>query len=372
MHVRFAPERFSGFALPVDPSVAQERELSCTLGVDDDVYLFYDAVARVRNCRGLPYVSDSASLQERRSAILAAQPDLLYRQYSMSERPLLYREFAETPSTEEGMVSFCQRNGFLFASNTTAHPPTHCLANRIEDEAAGAAASLWGDAEPLEMWYQWQAIVRNGVEWWDLLSGEQVTELTERIQQAPDGRWQFLIWKAHFRASRQGVYQDWQEVSLDRIGVAKRQQLSVFDLARAFLFYELGATSGPDFIYGLSVDYVSPEPVVHVVPENLLSAMWMKLLADVAGNAQYRQCRVCNKTFELHPEKARTNRLYCSDACRFRSYRQKQESAWRLHQEGMTNEQIAGRLETTSERVKGWIAKVRERASDSQEKERNE
>jgi len=92
-----------------------------------------------------------------------------------------------------------------------------------------------------------------------------------------------------------------------------------------------------------------------VCPQNLLQAMWLQLGRAVAEHKTYRRCAVCRDWFELSPEVARTNRRYCSVACRNKEYRDRQERARQMRSEGKTLRVIAEELDTTVESVKRWI-----------------
>src|SRR5579862_6434556 len=60
---------------------------------------------------------------------------------------------------------------------------------------------------------------------------------------------------------------------------------------------------------------------LHFVPKGLLGALWVQFALAVGGNKEYRACSVCGTWMELTPDLYRTTRYYCSDACRSRAYR---------------------------------------------------
>jgi hypothetical protein len=62
---------------------------------------------------------------------------------------------------------------------------------------------------------------------------------------------------------------------------------------------------------------------IYFVPSNLIGAMWLQLAEAVGGHKNYRECKQCGRWFELHPDVARTNRIYCSSACRAKAYRER-------------------------------------------------
>jgi hypothetical protein len=55
--------------------------------------------------------------------------------------------------------------------------------------------------------------------------------------------------------------------------------------------------------------------------DSLISAMYMQLAQAVSGNKKYRQCAWCKSSFEITPRIARTNRMFCSNACKQADYR---------------------------------------------------
>jgi endogenous inhibitor of DNA gyrase (YacG/DUF329 family) len=67
---------------------------------------------------------------------------------------------------------------------------------------------------------------------------------------------------------------------------------------------------------------IDPETLeVHFWPRDLLSALWIQFGLAVSGQKQYRKCAWCGSAFEISPRVARTNRLFCSNACKQADYR---------------------------------------------------
>jgi hypothetical protein len=91
------------------------------------------------------------------------------------------------------------------------------------------------------------------------------------------------------------------------------------------------------------------------VPRTFLAALWLQFAQAVAEDKDYRQCGECGSWFEVSPEVARTNRRFCSNACRSRLYRQRQARAKELFAEGKSLQEIAAELRSTVAVVKKWI-----------------
>jgi hypothetical protein len=94
---------------------------------------------------------------------------------------------------------------------------------------------------------------------------------------------------------------------------------------------------------------------VELLPQNLLAALWLQFALAVAGDKDYRDCEVCATPFEVSLDAARADRVFCSNACRSKAYRQRQEKARRLYVEGKTARAIAKELGSDLATVKKWI-----------------
>ena len=60
---------------------------------------------------------------------------------------------------------------------------------------------------------------------------------------------------------------------------------------------------------------------IHFWPVSLLAAMYLQFALAVRGNKTYKQCAWCGTTFEITPRIARSNRVFCSNACKQAEYR---------------------------------------------------
>ncbi len=91
------------------------------------------------------------------------------------------------------------------------------------------------------------------------------------------------------------------------------------------------------------------------VPANLKTAMWLQFARAVTEKLQYHCCPVCKMCFELSPPIVRNTRLFCSDACKSRGYRQKQDRARQLFAQKKTFPEIARELDSDVSKVRRWI-----------------
>jgi hypothetical protein len=93
------------------------------------------------------------------------------------------------------------------------------------------------------------------------------------------------------------------------------------------------------------------------MPRNLRGALWLQCAQAIDGNKDYRQCPEsrCKAWFELTPQIARSDKLFCSEACRTRAYRERQRFARRLHAGGMPLHAIVEQVGSDVETVQKWL-----------------
>jgi hypothetical protein len=61
-------------------------------------------------------------------------------------------------------------------------------------------------------------------------------------------------------------------------------------------------------------------------PNSLAYALWAQLLLAIDGNLNLRACVHCRKWFTLEAGRGRSDKEYCSNACRMRAYRKRKVS----------------------------------------------
>jgi hypothetical protein len=82
----------------------------------------------------------------------------------------------------------------------------------------------------------------------------------------------------------------------------------------------------------------------------------MQFANAVEGGKEYRRCDTCKTWFEASAH-ARAGAKFCRNACRFRAYRIRQAKAREFYAQGVTVSDIATRLNSDDETVKGWLSK---------------
>ncbi len=92
-----------------------------------------------------------------------------------------------------------------------------------------------------------------------------------------------------------------------------------------------------------------------VLPSNLLGAMWFQLAQGLAGDVEFRACRQCGTWFRVSPDTSRSDRVYCSDPCRYQASYQRRTRARRRRAEGATIRSIAAEMGVSAQDVRAWV-----------------
>jgi hypothetical protein len=87
-------------------------------------------------------------------------------------------------------------------------------------------------------------------------------------------------------------------------------------------------------------------------PRSLLGAVHLQFAAAILSGREARMCPVCGRYFEVTALASRNDRLTCSNRCRVRAYRDRQQRARELHGEGWSLTRIAEDLGSKIFRVK--------------------
>lgn len=225
----------------------------------------------------------------------------------LREHTGLFRVFAETPPTKEAVLQFANRFGPL-------------------GESVGIIldGGVVGTGEPVSLWKREIAAMREVVELWMTSTAKDGNSwrksaragatLSERI------RWEAgdkILYRTPGRcaviASTRVSPELLERFSPpDVVGPAKAHVQKVVN-------QHLKGRVSPRLLWASAV----PRLGLHFVPSNLIGALWLQFARAIDGEKEYRRCQVCPRFIEisLEPTGSRTDRKYCSDACRMKEYR---------------------------------------------------
>jgi hypothetical protein len=78
-----------------------------------------------------------------------------------------------------------------------------------------------------------------------------------------------------------------------------------------------------ELVYDLDVGHHATE----LVPDSLLSALWLQFALAIAEDKRFRRCKQCGRWFQVYQDEDRrtARKEFCQDACKSRDYRLRRE-----------------------------------------------
>ena len=284
--------------------------------------------------------------------------------------PGLFRIFAETEPTKEGILAFADKFGTLTEGVFIIIES----ASEKELQAAGLPCgptfregrigSLKG--EYLHRWRYEILEMRDAVFLWDLIRTPDDAALRAHVSWIPTRKsGEFAV---AFRLDRKTP---WPDTLGSQKGI---ESLALIPPPPAATPYSLGELKLPvveylaDAINSHLKEDVSPRIgwdrdlgrlALSFVPSTLLGAMWLQFAQAANANADYRECENCGRMFEVSrtaARSARSDRLFCTDACKSKAYRGRKGRAREMFAAGKSMKEIAAELGSTAQQVKKWVS----------------
>jgi hypothetical protein len=288
---------------------------------------------------------------------LAPGPDAttssIERWYDPMQSPALFRAFAETSTSRDGIAAFAQQWGSLVMESG-------------DDQTTSAAPF----AVSLQRWQQEIVAMRQMLALWDLVQADDREGLAERI-----------FWRQVSDSSKAVLY-DSGQVQLDEDGADPDELHLRLSLASQDINPVVLASFPPDDVFAPActclqqaidarlrdsvrlryvIRQVGQRPSFDASPDTLLAALWLQLALAISEDRHFRRCRGCGTWLLLSPEIARTNRVFCTNACRARLYRRRQDRAKRMYtKEGKNLKAIAVEVNADVATVQRWVTGKKE------------
>jgi hypothetical protein len=249
----------------------------------------------------------------------------------LQEHPALFRDFSVLVPREGALLGFANDHGLLGLEEPDGDRLIRWRAEIISmSEVVGLWDCVQADSSALEGLFQWRP------------DGKEVEYRYPDVtadEHPPSRDWGLF---ANTSDNAERVF------SGDLIGPARLRIQRVIN-------EHLADRLAVKLLWSTRSDHLG----VHVVPINLVGALWLQCAAAIEGARQYRACKTCSHWFELGPGAHPKNALYCSNNCRTRNYRQRKARAVELDREGMKHPKIASILETTAAQVRKWIKEAK-------------
>ena len=272
--------------------------------------------------------------------LMEAGGDTVIRRYDPFQKHSgLFREFADTSPTQEGILGFANKYGRLGGQ---AEKGTLVWVTDSESPTLGPKS------ESLRAWAGQIQAMREAINLWDLAKAGDTGGLSNLIEW--EGRDIVRRRFAHDPDFEGQIIASWG-VSPELLQIFRPGDLIQPALVATQRIINWNLESSPKLLW----DYKQGRLELRIVPDSLIGAMWLQCARAIDGNKTYRRCAECQTWFAISPETARVTRTYCSNACRSKAYRKRQSEAERLHAEGIPIEDIARRLDSDIKTVAKWV-----------------
>jgi hypothetical protein len=296
----------------------------------------------------------------------------------LAEHSGLFLEFAQTEPTRAGVIQFANRYGMLgegavvpIVSEKLAKGPAKALQPLVDNARMVAYVSLgWLSSplggEPLGTWYHHILSMRRVIDLWRMVQNEDEGGLAKHI-----------LWGQH----PDGTVHVWYDSQLGDAPDADRMLgpnpfrdagfiASGKEAPELLERFQPGDLVGPALVYiQRTIDKTMARLVptrvtwkgerdrlsLGVQPVSLLGALWLQVASAVSFAKQFQTCGECGSAFEVSRQVARKSKRYCSDACRIRNFRARQERARQMKAQHRPVKEIARALDTDVETVKKWV-----------------
>jgi hypothetical protein len=271
----------------------------------------------------------------------------------------LYRTLATVEPTPDGILDFARKYGRLGEGIE--------MSGTLPD---GSKATV----EPL---FEWQMVIvcfAEAVRLWDLAEGKDYKKLAKEIS------WRNGEVFYHSKLETYDSIWKWwmdKDVSSEisdsvRLRVDSKHKVSSHD-GTAFKTGDL-VEPAKCFVLDILNRYLScatqsiliwdskrkterERVILRHYPKSLLGAIALQFATAILSGRTTRICPVCQRYYEVTAQASRNDRVTCSNRCRVRAYRDRQQRARELHAKGRTTKQIAKELGSDVDTIKNWIDK---------------
>ena len=270
-------------------------------------------------------------------ALTAANSDPAWRVYNpLHEHPGLFKTFAHTPPTREGILHFAHRYGLLGLPLTL---------DRVSD----------GTCIQGEWLEQWQRHIRAVALTLELhIALDNNDDVALRAVHPPWMDLCLVLFEECILPTTPGYVMQETQAGVVEIypdgpeGAAQvRHTLAnvLTGAVKQLSFRVVAARNAFAFV---------------MVPDTLIAAIWYQVAQAVTGHKDFRRCQGpgCDGWIEisLGPTGSKSSKRYCSHSCKMKTYRTRQHDARTRKQAGQSLREIARDLNTDTRTVKRWLA----------------
>jgi hypothetical protein len=250
------------------------------------------------------------------SETLFAIADLKSGRYSVfKDQTGLFREFAGLKTPDDFLI-FANRFGPLGGDACIS------VVNVVPHEPRMKGLFLFW-TEPLTFWQAETRLLNEVVGLWDLFQDSGTKAFEFHID---DKKAVLSVEKANpFIDIKRHKGWNVADRSKDPVGFAKLKKSDKQEWPKIVLakLLTVGTKDRIDFGVANAEKGLS----VSIMPKGLIGALWLQAALAVSGGKDFRQCHECQTWFEVATGQGRSDKLYCSTACRMRAYRKRKKES---------------------------------------------
>jgi hypothetical protein len=292
----------------------------------------------------------------------AGQPGV--RQYTPPrDHPELFRCFADLHQSSEASDAIAEQKEEILAFANRFGALTRRTAGLLADQSQEATEAI-PTGETFSFWRDQVRHVHRAVSLADMVREGDVGTLADhfRWHPAPSGE---LV--AYFNPDADPTWELIPDpLDLDTVEVVASAKvieaaLGPFDaddlmpiarfLLRSLINRELDRPVKPQLVWDPEAGRLG----LHYVPGTLLEALWLQCAEAVGADKVFHRCGGCGRWFEVSTDSCRPDRQFCSNACRSKAYRGRQDHARQMFAEGKSFEYIAEKLKSDVKTVRRWV-----------------
>lgn len=256
----------------------------------------------------------------------------------------LYRHFSELDLSQNAILDFANTYGTLGGdAEEMITIPSQDIQNQL----------VVGDGEPFHKWKKHIRLMRQTLTLWDAIQIGDTETLSKHIRwSGPDG----VSYQTHPELKiQEGHGKEWIASHTNPDLLERFKPYDLVEPAQYYIQRKINQQMKGHISQRLLWNHERDKLSLYSVPDSLIAALWLQFAQSISGNKIYRSCHQCGIWYEINPDIARTNKRYCSNACRSKGYRNRQATAKKLYDEGITIEEIALQLDIESATVRRWI-----------------
>lgn len=252
---------------------------------------------------------------------------MYFKPYSpLTEFPGLYRTFAELPFDDrDAILDFANKYGRLGIG----------IPYLLQPKPKEPVPIMIGERH--KDWAQSIERMRQAIRIWDWFTTGDTENLSHHIQ------WQDAEYKEDGRTPKKAAgwtYDSHPHLPKDQVPAPLRSfrviepVLDLFKpgdvlmpasfLVQRWINDQLREHAAPHLLYDLRLG----KRILQIIPDCLLTAMWLQFARAIEGDKEFRACKACGRWFDISHRQAdgRTRRReFCSDACKSKDYRRRRD-----------------------------------------------